>query len=170
LQILQALEAGTMNDDGGKNVTRVYIGKPRIGKRGPLYCARLGSLTGPVLVKSTLEPLLAAARVLLSRGITGQAELWDAHFPCPRLYGDIEHMAKWTVREDEETSPTFVPWRPFPVARAKAGTAKRGSRLSSYPKVANVIPAYARAPVAVNSLPPYRMGHNPFHGRKRGAE
>jgi hypothetical protein len=138
------------------NATRIYIGKPRTSKRGPLYCARLGSPSGPVLVKSTLEPLLAAARILLSRGVTGPAELWDAEFPYPRLSGDIEQMAEWTVREDEETSPTFVPWRPFPVARRRSGIAESGSRVPTCPK--SETPILAR-PRASEEASPVSEGH-----------
>ncbi len=131
--------------NGRLNATRIYIGKPRISKRGPLYCARLGSPEGPVLVRSTLEPLLAGARALLARGITGQAELWDDETPYARISGDIEELAKLTVREDETTSPTFVRWRAFPAARQRSRKPESGSGLSPYPKNETAILARPRA-------------------------
>ena len=43
-------------------------GHQRAGERGPLYEARLGSADGPVLVASTVQPLLDGARVLHGAG------------------------------------------------------------------------------------------------------
>jgi hypothetical protein len=105
---------------------RIYIelardraGKPRVGGRGPLYLARRGSPGGEVLVNSSVQPLLDAAHVLLSRGITGRAEMWRASLPYACMAGEIAELAKWKIREDEKIGPTFVHWKPFPAARMR---------------------------------------------------
>ena len=106
----------------------------RYTNRGPVYQARLDSPEGPLLVNSSLEPEFAASRVLVSRGITGRIEIWDSERPYPRTSGEIEKLAKLTVREDENTPPTLRAWMPFAVATGGPKSAKRGSGLPSTPK------------------------------------
>jgi hypothetical protein len=112
---------------------RIYVELLRVGARGPIYRARLGSPVGDVLVKRSTEPLLAGARVLVSQGVTGILELWDSQRPYPRLYGDIALLAKLSVKEDEKTSPTFRVWRPFPVAPSWSKSAVRAKKLALRP-------------------------------------
>lgn len=78
---------------------RIYIELRGHGARGPRYQARMNKLDGMVIVESSTEPLLDAARVLLSKGVTGRLEMWDRARPFPRLCGDIEQLAKLTVSE-----------------------------------------------------------------------
>lgn len=94
--------------------TRIYIGKPRYGARGPVFTARLGSPTSQILIKSSTEPLLAGSRALLSLGIIGRVELWDDVLPYPRMFGDIGRLAQLTVREDSDSFPRFEKYRPPP--------------------------------------------------------
>jgi len=56
---------------------------------------------GMVIIDATTEPLFAAARLLLSRGITGKLQIWDKERPFCRMQGDIERMARLTVAEDQ---------------------------------------------------------------------
>jgi hypothetical protein len=71
------------------------------GARGPRYAVRVNKPDGLVLIDGTTEPLFDAARVLLSRGITGRIELWDSERPFPRMRGVIEHLARKTVSETD---------------------------------------------------------------------
>ena len=111
--------------------TRVYIRELKISKRGPLYEARLGSPTGPILVESTLEPALAGSRALLARGITGRLEMWDGLRPFPRMIADIESAAALTVREDRGTSATFVRFKPLSPATGVRFSAETPAQTSN---------------------------------------
>src|SRR5262245_46803260 len=115
-------------------MTRIYIKLQRHTNRGPVYKARLGSPEGPVLVNSSLEPIFAASRVLIGCGITGKIEMWDSVRPFPRMSGDIARLAKLTVREDSDTSPTLCRWRPFPTARGKQKAGFGMSMLLKHPR------------------------------------
>lgn len=106
-------------------ITRIFINEPRYTPECELYEVRLASLVGPVLVKATRVPLCDSARALLARGIRGRVELWDRQHPYPRMLGDIETLARLTVREDEVTSPRFVVWKPFSRSARKPKTAIR---------------------------------------------
>lgn len=80
---------------------RIYAELRGYGARGPRYQVRMNRPDGMVIVDATVEPLLATARLLLSRGITGKLQLWDSVRPFCRLQGDIERLAQWTVAEDQ---------------------------------------------------------------------
>src|SRR5438046_2192148 len=95
---------------------RIYLDlPPRHSSRGPRYTSRLGSPAGEVIVTNTLTPLYVSARVLLTRGITGRLEMWDAKRSCARMAGDIAKLAKLRVEESETISPTVRRWKAFPV-------------------------------------------------------
>lgn len=70
------------------------------------------------------EPLFAASRILLAEGMDPGTTIVTRHAASDWHSGEIDAMistigeaAKWTVREDEKTSPTLVRWRPFPDTR-----------------------------------------------------
>jgi hypothetical protein len=106
---------------------KVYIELHGCGERGPRYAARLGTPEGELLVASSTQPFLDAARVLAARGVTGMAECWDKVQPFARMRGDIAGLAKLTVNEGERQSPRFVPWKPFAGARGPSKTVENGS-------------------------------------------
>jgi hypothetical protein len=93
--------------------TKIYISKPRPGKREPVYTARLGSPNGPIIVESSGEPLLAASRAVLALGHIGRIEMWDAFLPYYRMCGDIETLAQLTLRNGR-----YEKYRPPPGMRA----------------------------------------------------
>ena len=104
----------------GLRTTRIYLDlPPRLRReRSPGYTARLDSPDGPVLVEDCSSGVIyAAARALLAHGMRGRVEMWDSERPYPRLSGDIEKLAKWTIREDRKTGPKLARWKPFPEAR-----------------------------------------------------
>lgn len=105
-----------VHSSDSKTTTRVYIGKPRYSRRGPVYQVRVDQADGPILVEATLEPALAASRALLATGITGRLELWDSTRPFPRMIADIEKAAELTVREGTNSAPTFVRFKPLALA------------------------------------------------------
>jgi hypothetical protein len=107
-------------------VTRIYVECLPAGRRGLMYRARHGSPDGPVLVERSTEPLLAASRALMAMGITGAVEMWDVFRAFPRMKGDIEKLAKLTVREDKAA---FVRWKPFAVARSAEISTNAGAGL-----------------------------------------
>jgi hypothetical protein len=76
---------------------RIYVETVGPGR----FNARLGSPDGEVLVTSSREPALAAARVLIGRGFDPAAtlEMWDRERPYPRLRGVLDVMAGQTVIE-----------------------------------------------------------------------
>jgi hypothetical protein len=80
---------------------RVYAELRGYGARGPRYQVRMNKPDGMVIVNATTEPLFAAARVLLSKGVTGKLQLWDSIRPYCRLQGDIERLAGMTVSEGD---------------------------------------------------------------------
>lgn len=81
---------------------RIYAELQSHGARGPRYQVRMNRADGMVIVNATTEPLFAAARVLLSKGVTGRLQLWDSARPFCRLQGDIERMAAFTVSEGQD--------------------------------------------------------------------
>lgn len=91
--------------------------------RGPCYRARLNSPTGELIVESSTQPFLDAARVLLARGMTGSVEMWDSVLPYARLRGDIAALARLTVTEGDRP-PTFSRWKPFAERRERSKTAE----------------------------------------------
>lgn len=80
---------------------RIYAELRGHGARGPRYQVRMNKPDGMVIVNATTEPLFAAARVLLSKGVTGKLQLWDAIRPYCRLQGEIERLASMTVSEGD---------------------------------------------------------------------
>ncbi len=72
------------------------------------------SLGGEVIVASSREPILAACRALVARGLTGRAS-----FKRPgdkfaaMIVRDVVEAAKWTVSETEAHGPRLVRHRPF---------------------------------------------------------
>jgi hypothetical protein len=92
---------------------RIFIAPVGIGKRGPLFSA---SLDGEIIVASSTEPALSAARALISRGYNPASilEIWDLERDYARLRGKLGVMAKQTVRESETgNAPVFTKYRPF---------------------------------------------------------
>jgi hypothetical protein len=81
---------------------RVYVELRGHGARGPRYQVRMNKPDGMVIIDSTTEPLFDAARVLMSKEITGSLEMWDSQRPYCRLRGDIEHLAGLTVSEGQD--------------------------------------------------------------------
>lgn len=80
---------------------RIYAELRGYGARGPRYQVRMNKPDGMVIVNATTEPLFAAARVLLSKGVTGKLQLWDSRRPYCRLQGEIERLAGMTVSEGD---------------------------------------------------------------------
>ena len=80
---------------------KAYMELRGYGSRGPRYQVRMNSPDGIVIIETTTEPLFAAARLLHSQGIGGKLQLWDSARPFPRLQGDIERLAAWTIAEDQ---------------------------------------------------------------------
>ena len=68
------------------------------------------------------EPLLAASRVLLGEGMAPETVIVARHAGSDfdAMRSTVGQAAKWTVREDEKISPTFVRWMPFPDTRRVA--------------------------------------------------
>ena len=62
------------------------------------------------------QPLLDAARVLLAEGVDPETPIATRHAGAgfDAMASTVGAAARWTVREDETTSPTFVRWKPFP--------------------------------------------------------
>ena len=98
-------------------MVKIYIYKVGVGKRGILYDVEFD---GEVICQSSLTPLLDACRVLLSRGLTGNVEMWDYVRPYPRMRSTIEGAAQLTVT-DRGAGPVFVKWRPKSGAEAAGG-------------------------------------------------
>jgi hypothetical protein len=142
------------SEDGASVVTRIYIEPLRTGARCPRSRVHLGSPNGPVLVKATIQPLLDGTRALLSRGITGSVECWDNIRPYPRMRGSIEQLSKLAVKENQNVSPTFVPYEPFPVTRCSPPRAKRNNGEVSKPEKQKRNPA--PSPVTENGGRRYR--------------
>jgi hypothetical protein len=103
---------------------KIYIEPPHhANSRGPCYRAHLASSAGEILVESSTQPFLDAARVLLARGYTGTAELWDSERPYARMRGKIEQLAMLNVTEGNRP-PRFNRWRPFAGVRGVSKTAE----------------------------------------------
>jgi hypothetical protein len=97
---------------------------------GPRYRVRLNKPDGVIIVESSKQPLLDAARVLMTQGFAGQVQMHDMPRPDPcwlqscRMSGEIERLAKLTVNE---ARCTFRRWQPFPVYGSGQISAKRGA-------------------------------------------
>ena len=75
-------------------------------------------VAGEVIVAASRQPELDAARVLVTRGITGRAETWRPGSTAPALRLYLERAAGFTVEESETRGPRFKRWRPHPRAVA----------------------------------------------------
>jgi hypothetical protein len=85
---------------------KITIECTRVGHRGQYYRVWY---EGSVLIEECRYPEYDACRALLARGITGRLESYlVSEYPAGL---DIERGAKWTIREDEDHSPTVVPYR-----------------------------------------------------------
>src|SRR6185436_12613769 len=65
---------------------------------------------GEVIVKNSKDAECDAARVLLSRGISGKITMVDAKTGKPRTIVNIEKAAKVTVSETRSHGARFVKW------------------------------------------------------------
>jgi hypothetical protein len=89
-------------------MVKIYITQTSYGSRGPIYRVEHD---GEVLVTGTAIPLFDGARALVTKGMTGEFEMWDHERPYPRMKSVIERAAKLTISEGERR-PTFVKWTP----------------------------------------------------------
>jgi len=96
---------------------KVFVYKVGVGKRGILYDAEFD---GEVVCQSTMTPFLDACRVLLSRGLTGDIEMWDHERPFPRMRATVEGAAQLAII-DRGSGPVFCKWRPKGAADAADG-------------------------------------------------
>ncbi len=62
---------------------------------------------------ASINPEFAACRLLASEGVIGKARFWREGRPEHDIEFDIEHAAKFTVRENEQRGPRFVKFKPF---------------------------------------------------------
>ncbi len=67
---------------------------------------------GKVLLAS-INPELSACRLLASEGIIGKARFWREGRTAHDSEFDIQRAAKFTVRENEQSGPRFVKFKPF---------------------------------------------------------
>ena len=91
--------------------------RPAFNRRGERLHGRfVATLDGRQLCISR-QPLLDAARVLIAEGIDPATPIATRHAGAgfDAMTSTVGTAAKWTVREDNTVSPTFVRWRPFPV-------------------------------------------------------
>ena len=67
------------------------------------------------------QPLLDAARVLLDDGVDPETSIATRHAGAgfDAMTSTVGAAAKWTVRENESVSPTFVRWWAFPASRVR---------------------------------------------------
>ncbi|WP_426615361.1 hypothetical protein [Bradyrhizobium sp. McL0616] len=73
------------------------------------------TLDGVVILPSSHQPLLDAARVLLKRGYRPEQRLVMRHrgSTVAAMSGQIGELAKWTLSETQTAGPRFAPYRPF---------------------------------------------------------
>ncbi len=64
---------------------------------------------------ASLNPQFATCRLLASEGVIGKARFWREGRPEHDIEFDIERAAKFTVRENEQSGPRFVKFKPFVV-------------------------------------------------------
>lgn len=112
----------------------------RAGHRGPLYRVSFG---GAVLIEGTTQPLLDAARVLHSMGLTGTLEMWDEVRRYPRMRGDIEKLAELTVREGDG-KPRLQNFKSFALGQPDDG---------DFGSVGMEVPENPEQPLAESSAP-----------------
>jgi hypothetical protein len=86
--------------------------------KGPWYDARLHSPDGEIIVCST-EPLFAACRELVKRGITGNIRKYREGVLSAE--GDIEQFARLTVVETDTEGPVIRKYHEHPRAVLRRG-------------------------------------------------
>jgi hypothetical protein len=114
--------------------------------KGPVYNARLHTPHGEIIV-SSIEPLFAACRELVKRGITGHVRKFRDGELCAE--GGIERFAKLTVCETDKIGPYLGKWRP---PTPMTDGAKQRARKSSKPPYASSPTAVS--PAEVLNMPP----------------
>ena len=62
---------------------------------------------------SPRTPEFAACRLLACEGVQGKARFWREGRPVHDIEFDIQRAAKFTVRENEQSEPRFVKFKPF---------------------------------------------------------
>ena len=111
------------------NVIRIFV--EELPERRGRFVARLGN--GQVVVRSSRQPFLDAARVLLAEGADPAEMLVMMRGQTQSLSGPIGKAAKLTV--DENCSPPrFREWRPY---------AGPSARTDEKPDDANLDPSVA---------------------------
>ena len=96
------------------DILRVIL-RPAFNRRGERLHGRfVATLDGRQLCISR-QPLLDAARVLIKEGIDPATPIatWHAGAGFDAMTSTVGTAAKWTVREDNTVSPTFVRWKAF---------------------------------------------------------
>lgn len=97
-------------------------------KKGPWYNAKLHRPDGEIIACST-EPLFAACRELVRRGITGHIRKYRDGVLSTE--GDIETLAGLTVFETETQGPRVCKYRPMPLRRVAVKAPAAVSRLEA---------------------------------------
>ena len=87
---------------------------------------------GELVVQSSKQPFLDAARVLLSRNIDSNSVLRVRHAGSSvnALIAKIGVAGKLTVAEDDRGPPRFRSWKPFPSREVASPVRSNGSALS----------------------------------------
>lgn len=88
---------------------RIYV--EELDRRGlfrATYRPRPGAES--VIVDSSRQPLLDAARYFKARGMTGTLEMWDDRRPYPRMSGDIDKLAGLTIKERDRSGLRVERW------------------------------------------------------------
>jgi hypothetical protein len=98
--------------------------------KGPWYNARLHRPDSEIIACST-EPMFAACRELVARGITGPVRKWRGETLSAE--GDIEQFAGLSVEEGDKP-PRVRRWRPFAGGRVSSKTAETTSGATTIPK------------------------------------
>jgi hypothetical protein len=123
-------------------------------QKGPRYIARLHAVDGEIVAVST-EPLFAACRELLKRGISGQIRSYRSGTLC--WEGEIEEFARLMVYENDREGPYIAKWHP-PAPMTEQVKEKLQRRTQS---------PNGRSPAAV--LPP-RVADTPLATKAAGGE
>ena len=101
------------HSNSGANMYRIDVapvmvdGRHKTTSKGTFYSAMLGD---EILLDGTTEPFYNAARVLHSRGITGEFGMWVAG--KLRMTGNIATSSKLVVSENAKRF-ALVPFREF---------------------------------------------------------
>ena len=107
-------------------------------RKGPWYNARLHRPDGELIACST-EPLFAACRELVKRGITGHIRKYRNGVLSAE--GDIETLAGLTVFEAETQGPRICKYRLMPPRRVAA----KAPAAVSCPKAVRTVPSHSKA-------------------------